>query len=284
MARFDHLTGGQGGFNNALQNVPGGGSSFRLALAPSIVNPRYNRLWLIPLDGTDTAVAPSPFDSIVSEFREILIALGEHDLSVRGILAQYADDYTKSVWVWGGRIHPEIDGEMRHFELYVAGLDQDIARRFHQTAARAGALIPNRIRDAVSELFPTTAFAWWMAAVWEFSTIEPDVSPDPDDECKCGGPSVFWGDPISASLSAIEAAGLVTPQPGETKILVGVWSLPMSKADFARRVLQNRMARPRDVHVIFDRLEKQQVEGSTKWSFRLDTLDESLRKKLGDSP
>jgi len=239
---------------------------------------------LIPLDGIDTAVDTSPFDSIVAEFREILIALGEHDLSVRGMLAKYVDNYTKSVWVWGGRIHPEIYGEMCHLELFVAGLDQGIARRFHQTAARAGALIPNRIRDVANDLCPTTAFAWWMAALWEFSTIEPDVGPHPDDECKCGGPFAFWDDPISASLSAIEAAGLVTPQPGETRILVGTWSRPMSKAEFARLVLQNRKARPRGVQVIFDRLEKQQVEGSTKWSFRLDTLDESLRKKLGDSP
>jgi hypothetical protein len=34
------------------------------------------------------------------------------------------------------------------------------------------------------------------------------------------------------------------------------------------------------VKALFNRLETLQVEGASKWSIRLDTLDESLRKKL----
>lgn len=270
---------GQRGCNKQLREVPGGRRVFRLGLAPSIVNPSVNRLWLIPLDDIDTAVDTSPFDLIVAEFREILIALGEHDLSVRGALARNFDEYTKSEWVWGGRIRPEIDGELHHLELYIAGLDQNIAKRFHQTAARAGALIPNRIRDAVNDLCPTTAFAWWMAAAWEFSTIEPDVSPLPEDECKCGGPLVYWDDPISASLSAIEAAGLVGPDPAKLTTLQGEWSRPMSKTEFARRVLQKHDARARDVSPIWGHFDKHQSAPNT-WIFRLDTLTPETRRKL----
>jgi hypothetical protein len=36
-------------------------TDFRLALAPSIVNPRYNRLWLIPADqSAGFFFAPNP--------------------------------------------------------------------------------------------------------------------------------------------------------------------------------------------------------------------------------
>jgi hypothetical protein len=39
---------------------------FKLVLAPSIVNPRHNRLWLVPLDRTKAAVTTSLFDPISS--------------------------------------------------------------------------------------------------------------------------------------------------------------------------------------------------------------------------
>jgi hypothetical protein len=257
------------------------GGVFRLALAPSIVNPRVNRVWLVPIDGVDRAVAPSSFDPIIDEFREILIALGKHDLEIRGMLAEDVDDYCKSVWVWGGRIHPEIDGQVRHIELYVVGLDQDIARRFHNAGACAGALIPNRIRDAVHDLFPNTAFAWWIAAAWEFSTIKPEVSLgwSPERPEECGGMGVYWDDPIAASISAIEAAGLIGPDPAKLATLQGEWTVPMSKTEFARRILQKRGARSREADPIWGHYEKIQ-HGPNTWTFRLDTLPPETRRKL----
>lgn len=53
---------------------------YRLALAPSIVNPRVNRLWLIP-DGY-RAPMPSEFDSIADRFRDVFVDLGNDRLIV----------------------------------------------------------------------------------------------------------------------------------------------------------------------------------------------------------
>ena len=141
---------------------------------------------------------------------------------------------------------------------------------------RAGIAIPNRIRELVCHSMAGTPFAWRTAVVAHFSKIPPICLGLPQAKINMGW---CWPDLFASSLSAIEAAELVVPLP-EQLTLVGEWSAPMSKAEFARRVRQNADARFRDVRALFNKLEKQQEEGSTKWSFRLDTLDESLRKNL----
>jgi hypothetical protein len=177
---------------------------FRLALAPSIVNPRYNRLWLIPADGIDTAVEPS---AVVAEFRAIFADLGKSELKVHTdeMMDHLSEEQLQKIapdWLWAGRISPEIVGKTKTLNLYIISNSPGLSRRFHETATRAGTLIPNRVRDVVidNDLEPTTAFAWWMAAVWAFSTIPPLVQPDEDDECKCWL-GVYWSDPIASSLS-----------------------------------------------------------------------------------
>ena len=53
----------------------------------------------------------------------------------------------------------------------------------------------------------------------------------------------------------------------------------MSKAEFARRMLQKTDARARDLNAIWDQYEKVQ-HGPNTWSFRLDALPPTTRKKL----
>jgi hypothetical protein len=88
-----------------------------------------------------------------------------------------------------------------------------------------------------------------------------------------------WDDPIAASLSAIEALGLLETKEHEGVRVDGEWSVPMSKTEFARRILLKRDARARDVKAIFDDYVKNSV-GPNTWTFRLDTLAPETRKKL----
>jgi len=144
---------------------------------------------------------------------------------------------------------------------------------------RAGIAIPNRIQEVVHRSMAGTPFAWWMAVVTHFSKI-PTLSVGlPQAELKIGW---AWPDLFASSLSAIEAAELIGPQPEQLTILDGEWSPPMSKAEFGRRILQKRDARARDVDPIFDTFEKRPVKA--KWSFRLDTLPEAKREKLVREP
>jgi hypothetical protein len=263
--------------NNLIE--PSKSGTFRLALAPSIVNPRVNRLWLVPF-GHPWAMS-SDFDSIVTELRDIFLDLRESGIEVRGF-KEDEDGLDSPDWIPGGRIDPDLyDLPRERIDLFVISADRKIAERFHKIASRAGALIPNRIRDAVYSMSPTTAFAWWMAAVFQFSTLEPEVSPGWSEERpqECGDFGIYWEDPIASSLSAIEAAGLVAPSPEKTALLIGEWSVPMSKTEFARRILQKTDARARDVDPIFDSFEKRKV-GPNTWTFRLDTLPPATRQKL----
>ena len=151
--------------------------------------------------------------------------------------------------------------------------------------SRAGAAIPNRIRDAVHASQPTTALAWWMCVINHFSTIRPArfYISDTDNEWRYGesldGVEVgyVWTDPLGASLSAIEAAGLLSPERGE--VLPGEWMYGkgISKEEFARRILQDPKARFRDAEVLWNSYEKQQ-RSENKWIFRLDTLPDSAQE------
>jgi hypothetical protein len=50
--------------------------TFRLALAPSIVNPRVNRLWLVPSEQVDGHVSDQVYSDIAAQFRDLLIERG----------------------------------------------------------------------------------------------------------------------------------------------------------------------------------------------------------------
>ena len=227
----------------------------------------------------------SDFESIATEFRDIFVDPEGHSLGIRAIPPDDPSDpepdpFTAPNWVYGGRFYPEMDGEMRTLDLYVVGPHATIAGRFHKAGAQAGAMIPNRIRDAIYDLWPTTAFAWWMSAVWKFSTIEPEISLpwSPERPEECGGLYIRWDDPIASFLSTLEAANLIGPGPQHV-MATGEWSVPMSRTEFARRILEKPTARPRDVELIFDQYDKTQI-GSNTWTFRLDTLPPATRKKL----
>jgi|GEM_PF-5425003 len=148
--------------------------------------------------------------------------------------------------------------------------------------AKCGALLPNRVRGSLSKGKATTAAAWWMLALWEHSKIQPELITDflgSEDDCGELFAGWCWDDPIGASLSAIESMGHAAPNREETTILIGEWSVPMSKTEFARRILHKSDARARDVDAIFEGFEKRQVAPNT-WTFRLDTLPPETRKKL----
>ncbi|HUE14823.1 MAG TPA: hypothetical protein VMR25_11710 [Planctomycetaceae bacterium] len=159
---------------------------------------------------------------------------------------------------------------------------------------RAGATLPNRVRKQIASTYPTNAVAWWMMAVWKHSEVGPVdyvvFQPLPEgsyaiemDGVRQPGTGTHvgwsWDDPIAASLSAIEALGLLETKEHEGVRVDGEWSVPMSKTEFARRILLKRDARARDVKAIFDDYVKNSV-GPNTWTFRLDTLAPETRKKL----
>jgi hypothetical protein len=268
---------------------------FRLALAPSIVNPRVNRLWLIP-DGYRSM--PSDFDPIVSRLRELF----SKDASPWGIGLDliFLDAWVKHCdhdeYRLPGRdrdrkgiIVVAADDTWQTAYLFADWEPKEHCDTFCDIAAMAGASLPNRIRDelagANTALRPDTAFAWWVDVMWEYSTIRPrwrrkDESFSAPSDSRLIG--LRWDDPILASLSAIEEAGLVGPHPDKIKVMSGEWiTIPISQNELARRMFPNDFkTRGRDAKPIFDQMEK--VRRGNKWLFRLDTLPEVTRKKLED--
>ena len=79
-----------------------------------------------------------------------------------------------------------------------------------------------------------------MATVWEFSTIGHTISAGWSLERpeECGSFSVYWHDPIASFLSALEGASLIGTGTQQLSMAMGEWSVPISKTEFARRVLQ----------------------------------------------
>jgi hypothetical protein len=145
--------------------------------------------------------------------------------------------------------------------------------------SRAGASIPNRIRETVKASDPSTAFAWWISVVLRFSTLSPipfSVVLNAGNVVKMG---LMLTDPLGASLSAIEVAGLVPQQNDDNPTAAGDWSIPMSKTEFARRMLCKPDARARDVSPLWNSFEKVQYAKNT-WMFRLDKLPLETRNKL----
>jgi hypothetical protein len=212
----------------------------------------------------------SDFNPIAAEFRDIFIDLGTRHLSVLALPQErsggFSDTDAEDDLIAGGAFYPDIEGETCHFDLFIRCFDETLSGRFHNAASRAGALIPNRVREVIYELWPSTAFAWWMSAVWHFATIEPDVSLgwSADRPEVCGRPYIRWDDPIASALSTLEAASLVGPGPQHV-VTTGEWSVPMSKTEFARRILKKPDARSRDIRAIFGGFEKRHV-GPNTWT------------------
>jgi hypothetical protein len=264
---------------------------FKLVLAPSIVNPRVNRLWLVPSDyGRKSGVGASDFSGVVAKFRELFITDGSPygkplDLV---FLRNWKEHCPDNELPWShGTITVITDDDTCH-TAYICGNWEpfDNQPTFFDIAALAGASLPNRMRDrtadSVRACLPNTALAWWVAVMCKYSTIRPrwkrkgETLFGPDD-----GPIIglCWDDPILASLSAIESAGLIGPDPAKSITSQTDWSVPMSKTEFARRIMENPDARARDVDPIWDDFEKVQL-GPNKWTFRLDTLSPDRRRKL----
>ena len=135
---------------------------------PSIVNPRVNRLWLIP-DGYRSPM-PSEFDSILAGFRRVFVDLGSNRLAV---YATYWDRFDGPLGDVCGEIHPIIDGKMKALTLFVKCDHYDIGKQFTVAAANAGAALSSKMRESVQAHCTDSAFAWWMAVVWKFSALHP---------------------------------------------------------------------------------------------------------------
>ncbi|HET6326772.1 MAG TPA: hypothetical protein VFG04_18990 [Planctomycetaceae bacterium] len=279
--------------------------TFRLALAPSIVNPRVNRLWLIPADrSADGRVDPN-FQTLTDQLRTLYKESNSQgaELSIYALIPEgvrhYSTEYMSPHRLGTGEI---MAGDKRVGVTFQHDVRKPWQHELRCLLAECGAALPNRIRESLNIAGgSSTAIAWWMCAVWKYSKIpagaigagylekiEKDpVNPDNDklhwrDMQFLGW---HWSDPIGSSLSAIEAMGLLQPSLDDVRLAAGSHSRFMSKREFAQRVRQDPNARPRQVERLFNRLDKQQEEGSSKWSFRLDTIeDESLRKKLEGPP
>ena len=183
----------------------------------------------------------------------------------------------------------ELDG-LPTFDVvtFVHDWDDPYQRRLAALLVRAGTILPNRIRKTLLSSNCTTASSWFLTAVWTHSAVHPhpewrrQIPPNPD--YADGRPAIefvgwCWKDPIAACLSAIESMGLLAPSMENATQLDGEWSVPMSKTEFARRILEKPDARARDVFPIWEQFEKTR-HGANIWTFRLDTLPAATRKKL----
>jgi hypothetical protein len=236
-------------------------------------------------------VGASDFSGIVSKFRELFIVEGSEygawlDLIFVGEWLAHCPD-EKLPWSHG--FITVSANDTFHLARLCGIWNPDESREsFLGTAALAGASLPNRIRDgipnSVRACLPDTAFAWWVAVMWVYSTIRPrwrlkdETFGGPDDSPVIG---LRWDDPILASLSAIEEAGLLGPDPAKATAAQGEWSRPMSRAEMARRLIPNKSPRARAVNRLLAKAEKQRISKNL-WSIRLDTLPASMREKLQD--
>jgi hypothetical protein len=282
MARFAQVPGGQGGFNNALQNVPGGRPRvFRLGLAPDIVNPRINRLWLVPVWFRGASDVPPDFSAVQSEFYKLYAALGTRRLIIHGIVAPHRR-YKPEQFL--GSLTLGVDDGTHHIVL-APGTALPEQKTLQDIMSRAGALLPDDLRSEASKLNPTTPFAEWTAVVWKHSVLKPctlfEIIPLDDKDKETAIAGLQWPDPIPASLFTIDSLGLAKRRLDDLKILDSEWSVPMSKTEFARRLFGRPSVRARDIDPIFDGYEKVQISNK-KWVFRLDTLPAAARRKLED--
>jgi hypothetical protein len=256
-------------------------TTFRLALAPSIVNPRVGRLWLIPSVSPPKSTM-SNFGAIASEMRElseqVVRSAGRLDLVA---MTTKQKEFSKILEVMGSAVVRFPTGKAATFHFDISG-NTDHHLKAIELFSRAGARIPNRVRVKISSAQATNAFAWWMALIVRFSKVEPTpwrYQPDDPQHGRVWKLGWYWEDPLSASLSAMEAADLLPP---DARPLDGDWTtIPISEAEFARRMLPNKKsARGRDVKTLLAKYEKHSV--GKKWIFRLDTLPAATRKKLED--
>jgi hypothetical protein len=269
--------------------------TFRLALAPGIVKPTVNRLLLIPACDMGVDSIQAEFREIRDQMRELYGRLGVNKIMVLSYTWKTAAEHGKG-FEMVGCAHLALEESEGPVDIHFAhDRNRPFQRELQVIFNRAGSAIPNRVRSQLHSASPTSAYAAWMAVLHKFSEIRPDlmfyfqkIADTPpekrfvvfEETGMAGHPiGLIWGDPIGASLSAMEAAGLLDGDASAITPLAGEWSVPMSKSEFARRILQKGDARARDVRPIWHNFEKQQG-GKNTWTFRLDTLPPETRKKL----
>jgi hypothetical protein len=280
------LTGQQRGCNKRLPKPLGGPGCFRIGFAPSIVNPNITRLWAFRSDWRDRAPLNNfDFEYLARLFREEQIDLGRERVAVSATILSAAPRVKHEELLGWAKFEVFGVEQTVYFSIAATESGSHHPEYIKKLIARAGAALPNRVRDAVAKYIPSSAVAWWMAVVWEFSTLRPSpyygitISENQSDKELLG---IQWPELMATSLSAMEAAGLIVPDPNVIIPAKGEWSLPMAKAEFARRMLPRKKgARARDVESIFKKMQKEQV-ADKKWIFRLDTLPDATRRKLED--
>lgn len=224
----------------------------------------------------------SDFGAIASEMRE----LSERVVTSNGRLELVAMTTEQKEWMQvpdgvGSAFVRFPTGKAATFHFDISGTTDHFLKAI-DLFSRAGARIPNRVRVKISSAQATNAFGWWMALILRFSKIRPvpwRYQPEDPQHGRVWKLGWYWDDPLSAALSAMEAAGLIPPDarplPGAGEWLVD----PISKSEFARRMSTKKKARASSVESLFDRMEKIQVSKNL-WIFRLDTLHPATRKKL----
>jgi hypothetical protein len=247
---------------------------FRIGYRRDIVNPLISRLWLVAIVPS-SAPPVANFGVIRSEFRNLYDSLGHRRLVVYGLAPvpgqeRQPDEILGSI---------TLGGPMQI--CFAQGTELPQQKQLEEIIIRAGAALPDRIRNALPKAHPTTPFAVWMLALWKHSVLKPCKLMEifREDGSKRMIVGFQWIDPIPASLFAIDSLKLAKPRVDDLKLLEGDWSVPMSKAQFGSRILGKPKARARDIDLLFEAYDKVRVS-EKKWMFRLDTLRPATRRKL----
>jgi hypothetical protein len=275
---------------------------FRLGYSRDIFNATIHRLWL---SSNPVADQDPSFESLANEMRTLCavrVASGrkaciyaftaagtDHLRQIKTI-----DEYKQI----GSAALPCDFSEFVHVYFYYrpdTGPQNDV----HLLLSRASTMMPNRLREELRGTYPTSPIGWWLAFVDKFSSIDttqfwqPKIGSEHEpvesfrmdtDEFERRFVHVGWNwdDPLIASISAMESAGLIAPLAPRISEIEGEWSPPTSQAEFGRRMLGKRNARARDVKIFFDQFQKQQVKPKL-WIFRVDTLSADQRRRLLES-
>jgi hypothetical protein len=266
----------------------------RLILRRDIVDPRIGRLMAIPVSDMGKASQGDNYGSIADNLRSLYAKIHESrvELAVFAAMPERFRDFPKlaTLTPLGYADVPVSDNRacLNFMHDDTSEFQDDLS----SLLMRCGAILPNRVRESLPGARCNTAAAWWLLVTMWHAKIKPDACESHrlvDEGSEVPGDhqlsrSVLgiwvWTDPIGASLSAIEALDLTSPQKSEQRDLPGEWTIdPISQSEFARRMSLKKGARPRSIKAMFDRLEKIQV-GKNSWIFRLDTLHPATRKKL----
>jgi hypothetical protein len=229
---------------------------FRVGYARDIVNPLFNRLWIVPVASESAPQVASEFTAVQSDLVALYKSLGLRRLIIHCLVPT--------------RKARPVDETLGYLALSAAqatvamtfahGTELPEQKQLQEVLVRAGEALPDRIRKTLPPgVYASTPFALWMLTLWKHATLGPFLL----EEFPKLVAGLQWLDPIAESLFVIQ----------------GEWSEPMSKAEFAKRMLGRIKARARDIDPIFDSFEKIQVSDK-KWMFRLDKLAAATRRKL----